>query len=60
MSRSETKNVTFTIGSDQLDWVDAEAERIKRETRGVHVSRSAIVRRAIDDARGHKDGGDAE
>lgn len=54
MGRNETnppRNVTVTVRADQLDWVDGEAERLEAATHGVHVSRSAIVRRVIDEAR---------
>jgi hypothetical protein len=53
MNTNETNQrrcVTLAIRTDQLAWIDAEAKRIEIETGGVHVSRSAIVRRVLDEA----------
>lgn len=59
MSHSDgrTKPATFTLNPEQIEWVDAEAKRLEAETGGVVVvSRSAIVRRALDEARKRQDG----
>lgn len=59
MSRNETKPVTFVLSTEQLAWVEAEAERVGAEAGGgAHISKSAIVRRALDEARKRQGGGD--
>lgn len=42
---------TFTLNRDQLDFIESETKRLERATGGIVVSRSAVVRRALDEAR---------
>jgi len=59
MSNTDGKprQATFTLNPDQIDWVEREARRLEVETGGIVVSRSAVVRRALDEVRKRQDGG---
>lgn len=47
---------TFQLNPEQIAWVEREAKRLEVETGGIVVSRSAVVRRALDEVRKKRQG----
>lgn len=46
----KTKQIAFRLDLDLVAWLDAEAERLRRET-GLDVDRSAVAKKLLNDAR---------
>jgi hypothetical protein len=48
---TKSKDATVTLTDEQIDYLDRQRAELEAQHQGVHVSRSAVLRRLIEEAR---------